>query len=65
MLTLLLAFLTETFLESLDEVEKVLCDILLLADLLPVVVIVDHVVEHWCRIYVLLVSEHEVRHELL
>ena len=65
MLTRLLTFLTKTFLKPLNEVEKILCDILLLPDLLPVVVIVDHIVEHWCRIHVFLVSEHEVRHELL
>ena len=65
MLTRLLTFLTKTFLKPLNEVEKILCYILLLPNLLPVVVIVDHIVEHWCRIHVFLVSEHEVRHELL
>ena len=65
MLALLGNFLSKALFESFHEVQEIFCHVLLLANLLSIVVIVDDIVQDGRWIHVFLVSEHEVRHELL
>lgn len=65
MLACLLSLLPKAFLEPLHEVQQVLCDILLLPNLLSIVIIVDHIAQNRRWVHVFLIREHQVGHELL